>query len=122
MLAFVIVAAMYVKPSSGQTRQDEPTASEIERAYLSKSGEGGTFIPLGRWERWRIKEIRGWSLHFRRTGEKRLVGMLTRQYQGVAKKNGSCAEYQITDTMPLTVNVRIKPSVSVDSGGVKACR
>lgn len=55
--------------------------------------------------------------------EKRGVGILTRQYQAVAKKNGTCAEYQITDTMPLPpANVQIKPNLVVEQSGVKACR
>jgi len=40
-----------------------------------------------------------------------------------AKRNGSCSEYQITDTMPLPpVNVQIRPILVVDPDGVKACR
>ncbi len=104
-----------------QPPQNEPTRQEIAEAYRSKSGEGGTFIPGVRWERWRIKEIRGWALRFKRTGEKRDPGILTREYQVLAKKNGSCAEYHITDTMPLVPNLQIKPVLVVEPAGVRAC-
>jgi hypothetical protein len=123
VLGFVLMAVMSISPSFGQGPQDEPTRREIEGAYRSKSGEGGTFIPGVRWERWRIKEIRGWSLHFKRVSEKRGVGILTLQYRAVAKKNGTCVGYQITDTMPFPpVNVQIKPILVVEPSGLTACR
>lgn len=123
VMGFVFMAVMNVRPTFSQSLQGEPTRQEISHAYRSKAGEGGTFIPGVRWERWRINEIRGWSLHFKRVDEKRGVGILTRQYRAVAKKNGSCAEYQITDTMPLPPgNVQIKPSLVVEPNGVTACR
>ncbi len=74
-------------------------------------------------EHWRIKEVRGWSLKFKRLSEDRGVGILTRRYQAVAKKNGSCAEYQIIDTRPFPpVNPQIKPNLTVEPSGVKACQ
>lgn len=123
-LGFVWMAAMNISPSFGQVPPDEPTRREIEGAYRSKSGGGGTFIPGVRRERWRIKEIRGWSLHLKRVSEKRGVGILTRRYRAVAKKNGSCAAYRITDTIPFPepVNVQIKPILVVEPGDVTACR
>jgi hypothetical protein len=123
VLGSVLMAVMSLSPSFGQSPQDEPTKREIEGAYKSKSGGCGTFIPGVCWERWRIKEIRRWSLHFKRVSERRGIGILTRQYQAVAKKNGSCVEYQITDTMPFPEpNVQIKPILVVEPGGVTACR
>jgi hypothetical protein len=117
-----LLAIMSVAPFSGQTPQNEPTREEIEEAYKSKSGEGGIFIPNVRWERWRIKEIRGWSLHFRRVKEKRGVGILTRQYQVIAKSVRMCAEYRITDTMPMGPgNVQMRPILVVEPGGISAC-
>jgi len=106
-----------------QAPPNEPTKEEIAEAYRSKSGEGGTFIPGVRWERWRIKEIRGWKLHFKRISEKRSPGVVTLKYQAVAKKNGSCADYQITDTMTFPPpNPQMPPILVVDPNGVKACR
>jgi len=123
VVGFVIVAAMEVSPFFSQTKQAEPTKEEIADAYKSKAGEGGTAIPGLHWERRRIKEIRGWSLHFKRVSEQRDVGILTRQYRAVAKKNGSCAEYQITDTMPLPpANVQMKPILVVKPSGVTTCQ
>jgi hypothetical protein len=123
LMVTALMAMMSTTPSFGQSPQNEPTREEIAQAYRSKSGEGGIFIPSVRWERWRVKEIRGWSLHFRRVREKRSVGILTRQYQVIAKSGGSCAEYQITDTMPMGPgNVQIKPILVVEPGGVSACR
>jgi hypothetical protein len=121
--AMALVATISATSLFGQSSHDEPTRQEIAEAYRSKSGEGGTFIPGVRWERWRIKEIRGWSLRFKRLSEIRGVGILTRQYRAVAQKGGSCAEYQITDTIPLPpANVQIKPILVVEPSGVTACR
>src|SRR5258708_3469911 len=94
-MGFVLMAVMNINPSFGQVPQAEPTKQEVADAYRSKIGEVGTIIPGLAWERWRIKGIRGWSLRFKRVSEKRGVGILTLQYQAIAKKNGSCAEYQI---------------------------
>jgi len=117
----VLLAAMFASPSFGQISQNEPTPQEIAHAYRSKAGEF-TPIPGIRWERWRIKEVRGWSLRFKRVCERRGLAILTREYRVSAKKNGSCAEYQITDTMPLPpFNVPVKPAVIVEPGGLIAC-
>ena len=118
-VGFLIIAAFLSPVAIGQN--SEPTKEEIAEAYRAKSGEGGTFIPGVRWERWRIKEIRGSKLHFNQTSEKRSPGVTTLNYEVVAKKNGSCAEYRITDTMS-PLNSQIKPILVVDPNGVKACR
>ena len=116
VLGFVFLASMNASPSFGQLPQDEPTRQEIAEAYKN------TAVIVG-WEKWRIKEIRGWSLHFKRVSEKRGLGLLTRQYWAVAKRNGSCVEYQITDTIPVQPNnVQIKPILVVEPSGVRACR
>jgi hypothetical protein len=119
--ALILLAAIRATIASGQVRPNEPTKEEIEQAYRSKSG--GTLIPRHEWEHWRIKEIRGWKLHFKRISEKRLPGVITLKYEAIAKKNSSCADYEITDTMPLTpANPQVKPILVVDSNGVRACR
>jgi hypothetical protein len=121
---FIIIAltATAANLTFGQTGQNEPTRQEIAEAYRSKSGEGGIFIPAVRWERWRIRDVRGWSLRFKRVKESRNVGVLTLQYRVLAEKAGSCAEYQVTDTMPIPGNVQIQPILVVDPGAVHACR
>jgi hypothetical protein len=106
----------------GQSAHNEPTRQEIAEAYRSKSGEGGIFIPAVRWERWRIRDVRGWSLRFKRVKESRNIGVLTLEYTVLAKKAGSCAEYQVTDTVPIPGNVQIQPVLVVDPGAVHACR
>jgi hypothetical protein len=117
-----LMTAISASPSFSQTPQSEPSRQEIAEAYRSKSGGGGTLIPGVQWERYRIKEIRGWKLHFKRIGQQRSLGIMTLKYEAVARKNGSCAEYHITDTMPFQPNVYMKPTLVVDPGGVKACR
>lgn len=58
-----------------------------------------------------------------RISQQRSPGVMTVKYEAVAKKNGSCAEYQITDTMPFPPNkVQLRPILVVDPNGVKACR
>jgi hypothetical protein len=122
-MGFVLMTAISGIPSFSQTPQNEPTRQEIEQAYRSKSGGGGTFIPGLSWERWRIKEIRGWKLHFKRIGRQQSPGVMTVKYQAVGKKNGSCADYQVTETMPFPPNnVQLKPILVVDPNGVKSCR
>ena len=117
VLGFVFLASMNASPSFGQLPQDEPTRQEIAEACKKKA------VTVGR-EKWRIKEIRGWSLRFKRISEKRGAGILTHQYRAVAQKNGSCVVYQITDTMPLQPdNVQTKPILVVEpSGLMRACR
>ena len=82
--------------------------------------------PYLRWEGWRINKIRGWSLHFKRVSYGKPVavgGVMTASYRVVAKKNGLCAEYQITDTMSFPPNnVQIRPMLVVEPNGVAACR
>jgi hypothetical protein len=55
-------------------------------------------------------------LHFKRIRRQHTV-----KYQAVGKKNGSCADYQTTKTMPSN-NVQLKPILVVDPNGVKSCR
>lgn len=118
-----LAAIVAAPPSCGQSQQGEPTKEEIAQAYRSKSGEHGFIIPGARWETWRIKQVRGWSLKFKRLAEERSAGVRIRRYRAVAKKNAQCAEYLIVDTMPFPpVNVQIKPSLTVEPSGVKACR
>ena len=59
-------------------------------------------------------------MRFKRLTEIRNVGVLTLEYSVLAKKAGSCAEYHITDTMPIPGNVQIQPILVVDPGGVHA--
>lgn len=121
--ALVSLAAISVSFVFAQAPVDEPTKQEIAQAYRSKSGGGGPTIPRVQWERWRIKEIRGWKLHFKRISEKRSPGVVTLKYEAVARKNGSCADYQITDTMALPPpNPQMRPIFVVDPNGVRPCR
>lgn len=119
--ALLLLAATSAMLVFAQAPPNEPTKHEIAQAYRSKSGGVGMIIPGVQWERWRIKEIRGWKLHFKRISQKQSPGVITLMYEVVAKKNGSCAEYEITDTMQLS-NPQIKPILVVDPNGVKACR
>lgn len=119
----ILPGAISITIAFAQAPANEPTKEEIAQAYRSKSGEGGMLIPGVRWERWRIKQIRGWKLHFKRISEERSPGVLTLKYEAIAKKNGSCADYQITDTMTFPPpNPQMPPILVVDSNGVKACR
>lgn len=120
-----LVLALIAGPCLGQS--GEPTPQEISDAYRSKQGEGGTFIPGLRWERWRIKEIRGWSLKFKRLGEGPSVGVGSlgirgRRYKAVAKKSDTCAEYHIIDRMPVPPNPQIKESLTVEPQRIHLCR
>jgi len=119
----MLLAAISATLSFAQAPPNEPTKQKIAEAYRSKlSGVGPPILGL-QGERWRIKEIRGWKLHRKRLSENRNPGIMTVKYKAVAKKNGSCAEYQITDTMPFPPdNVQLKPILVVEASGVTACR
>lgn len=119
-LALLLVAGGYL--SFGQLLQDRPTVPEITGAYRAKAGEHAGIVPGLRWERWRIKEIRGWSLKFHRLSERRDAGVFTRRYRVVAQKNKTCAEYAITEVLPYQPNVQIGPVLNVESGDLSLCR
>ena len=124
-MKFSLAAALVLAAGAvalAQWQQNEPTKKEIAQAYRSKSGEGGTIIPGIHWERWRIREIRGWMLHFKRTGRKQSAGVITLKYTVVARKGGQCADYRITDTVVLPPpNPQMKPMLVVEPDGVKPC-
>lgn len=123
LLSIAVLGAIGTVPCLTRQQQGEPTRQEIADAYRSKSGEHALIIPGIRWETWSIRQIRGWSLKFKRVSERRGAGVLIRRYRAIAKKSGQCAEYQITDTMVFPpINVQMKPSLTVEPGGVKACR
>ncbi len=55
--------------------------------------------------------------------QKRCPGLRILKYHAVAKKNASCADYEITDTMPFgPPNPQMKPILVVDLNCVRACR
>jgi hypothetical protein len=121
--ALLWLAAVAGTIASAGPQANEPTEEEIARAYRSKSGEGGTIIPGVRWERWRVKEIRGWKLHFQRIGEKRSPGVIMLTYEAVASKKGWCADYRISDTMTFPPpNPQMQPILVVERNRVKPCR
>src|SRR5262245_47776555 len=116
------LAAMTAAAGFAQAPANEPTKEEIARAYRSRLGGAAIFIPRIQWERRRIREIRGWRLHFRQIGEQRSPGLMSLKYEAAAKKNGQCAGYQITDTGPTSPNTQIPHVLVVDPNGVKPCR
>lgn len=121
--ALMSLAAISATIAFAQAPPNEPTKQEIAQAYRSKSGGTGTIIPGVQWERWRIKEIRGWKLHFKRISEERSPGVITLKYVAVAKKNGLCADYQITNTMTFPPpNPQMPPILVIDRNGVKPCK
>lgn len=71
MRTFMAIAFLGGAVAFGQNA--EPTKEEIAQAYRSKVGEGGTPIPGVRWEKWRVKEIRGWSLKLKRISHRATV-------------------------------------------------
>ncbi|MFN0106765.1 MAG: hypothetical protein ACKV2U_32310, partial [Bryobacteraceae bacterium] len=92
------LTAIYILPAQPPSK-DEPAKQEIIDAYHSKSG--GAFGLGQQWERWRIKEVRGRALRFKKISEKSTPGgirpgLLTRQYRVQAKKNNWCSEYRLT--------------------------
>jgi hypothetical protein len=105
------------------SHDDPPTKDEVTEAYRSKSGSGGTLFPRLGWEKWRVKEIRGWKLHFTRISQNQLPGVTISKYALRAQKKGACARYQITDTWPVPPsNPQIKPLLVVDENGVTVCQ
>jgi hypothetical protein len=121
MRMLIALLMIWIGTASGQSA--EPTKTEIAEAYRSKSGEHGLEVPGLRWETWRIREIGGWALKFRRLSEKKDVGVRTRRYLVIAKKGKSCAEYRVTDIAPFGgAEAQIRPVLSVEPRGIGNCQ
>ncbi len=122
MRTFVLAGLLSAATLAGQT--GPPTQSEIAHAYRSKCIDSA-FIPGIRVEMRCIKDIRGWSVKFKRTGEERLAGVILKRYQAVARQGNTCAEYRIEDRIvlgPPNPQVRLRPRLTVEPEGVVACR
>jgi hypothetical protein len=120
MLASVSIS-LHWRPTSSP-RSAQPMGPGACRGVLCPSARRTGRLPGARrpgWARTLYLIFRGSSLHFIRVSEKKGIGILTRQYQAIAKKNGSRADYQITDTMPFPPNnVQMKPMLVVETSGV----
>jgi hypothetical protein len=118
----VMILAVSASRTFAQAAPDVATKQEIATAYRSKSGDVGTAIPGRRWERWRIKQVRGWSLHFKRLSEERYVGVIIAKYREVAKKRSACLKYEITETIMFPPqNVQFPPTLVVEPLGTPSC-
>jgi hypothetical protein len=121
--ALTLLAGLSAMPAFAQAPPNEPTKQEIEEAYRSKSSGGN--LPGIRIERWRVKQIRGWEIHFKRVSATKTAGVRKTTYDARAKKSGSCAHYLVTETMPPipapTPNMRW-PIVVVEPKGLMSCR
>lgn len=96
------------------------TGEEIASAYRS-TGPSAGLGPL-RTGRRHAQEVRGWRLKFRRLSESAGPIATTRKYRAMATKDRWCAEYLVTDMVPMG-NPRIKPVLVAEPlGPVKACR
>jgi hypothetical protein len=122
VLILAIVVALAGPTAFSQMAQNEPGREEIAEAYRSKTGGTRVMVPGLEWETWRIKEIRGWKLRFRRINQKRLPGLMILTYKALAKNKGRCAEYRITDAIPLVpTNPQMKPLLTVEPEEGKDC-
>jgi hypothetical protein len=111
-----------VRTSFCQSQPAAPTPQEIEQAYQSKWAAGGLFFIGDRWETRRIKEIRGWKLHFKRLTDLGDEYVLILDYQVIAQKSGVCAGYEITDRIPLKPMPGVKESVVVEPTPPNPCQ
>lgn len=117
-LLWIAVLAMAL---GAQTKA--PSTEEIAEAYRSKMWEGGTIIPGLRWEKFRITEIRGWSLKFQRQEAVRYPGILIMRYRVVARENQSCIDYDVSQTVPRVAgNPQVKAGLVVNASAVRVCR
>jgi hypothetical protein len=117
-----MILAVSTSRTFAQAAPDAATKQEIATAFRSKSGDGGTAIPGRRWERWRIKQVGGLSLHFKRISEERYVGVIIAKYREVAKKRSACLEYEITETIMFPPqNVQFPPTLVVEPLGTPGC-
>jgi hypothetical protein len=106
----------------GQAPAGEPKPYEIEHAFRSKIASGGLLV---RWEMYRIKEVRGWSLKFKRVHEEKSAVLIRRRYQATAKKAGTCAGYTVVESIPLHPAPGpqvLRHTVTVEPSGVRSCR
>jgi hypothetical protein len=114
--ALTLLAGLGAMPAFAQAQPNEPTKQEIEEAYRSRPG----IIHIGR-----VKQVRGWEIHFKRISTTKTAGVRKTTYDARAKKSGSCAHYLVTETMPPmpapTPNMHW-PIVVVEPKGLISCR
>ncbi len=118
------IAAALLSAAAPAAQIDPPSKGEIAGAYRSKCGEH-VFLPGIRRETWCVKNIRGWSLKFKRTGEERLISVIVRRYHAVARKDDTCAEYRIEERIvlpPPNPQIGLRPGLTVEPEGVRNCR
>jgi hypothetical protein len=118
MYKFTIVRWLLAcAPAFAQT--EFPSEAEIGRAYRSRAEAGGVGpvrIPTGR-----AKDVRGWALKFKQVSRSNGPIVATSRHLVTARKDQTCAAYLIIDTLPLT-HATIKPALTVERQGVRACR
>lgn len=106
-----------------QPVEKAPTIEEIEKAYQEKGRKSGGIVHILSLGRSSKAEVRGWSLQFRFLNEKRLIDATARNYQALAKRDGWCAEYLLTDTQAAPTAVpKIRMRLVVDSVGLGRCK
>ncbi len=121
LLCVLVLLTIALGAASGQWQQGPPTEREISDAYRSKTGEHATIVPGVRWETWAIRNIRGWSLKYKRLAQERQAGMITMKYRIIANQSGTCAEYRVIDRHVFGPNPQMKSALTVEPQGVRAC-
>lgn len=125
VLPMLLEAALSTAALLGQKPvPDEPTIKEIVEAYQSKTGEHdlGSWPLIKHWESYRIRQIRGWSISFKRTRVVKIPGRwvagITRlHYRVRAIHDSLCSQYELVESRsfawigpPNVPNVTAEPS------------
>lgn len=106
-----------------QPVEKAPTIEEIGKAYREKGRTSSGIVHILSVGRSSKADVRGWSLRFRFLNEKRLIDAIARNYQVLAKRDGWCAEYLVTDTQTSPRAVpRVPMRLVVDSVGLGRCK
>lgn len=116
----IALLVLLQQDTRAQTPAGVPTGDEITGAYQSNGVAAGVG-PIRIGPR-RVKDLRGWALKYKRLSASAGPIASTTKYRVTAKKDGWCAEYLVTDMVPMS-NAQIKPVLVAEPlGPVRTCR
>lgn len=116
----IALVVLWQQDAWAQTPAGLPTGNEIAGAYQSNGVAAGVG-PIRIGPR-RVKDLRGWALKYKRLSASAGPIASTTKYRVTAKKDGWCAEYLLTDMLPMG-DARIKPVLVAEPlGPARTCR
>lgn len=122
LLLPLLLAARAAFAQTAPASATVPAPREIEAAYQATTGGGIGIGPVRIGNR-RVREVRGWELKFKQLSQKGGSYAVTTKTRVIARKDGSCAEYLVTDTVLLSSpSPSLGPALYADQvAGLRAC-